>query len=106
MTATAVECSNNTTRRRTRLKQPIWLEINCVDRSHWAGSLVRLQTSKDRQLGINKLGRLQLQLAMENCLGGSPTTAGNAGQCLDLQFDEGSCKVRTGFGGLRTVSCR
>ena len=52
------------------------------------------------------LGRMQVQMALENCLSGTPTDAGKAGQCLDLQFDEGSCKVKTGFGGLRKVICK
>ena len=56
--------------------------------------------------GSQVLGKLQLQLAFENCLGGSPTSAGTAGQCLDLQFDQGSCAVKTGFGGLRKVVCK
>jgi len=56
--------------------------------------------------GSKVLGRLQLQLAFANCLGGAPTTAGTDGHCLDLQFDEGSCKVKTGFGGLRKVVCK
>ena len=55
------------------------------------------------------VGKLQFQLALENCLaanGGSPTDAGDAGQCLDLQFDPPDCKVKLGFGGLRKVVCK
>ncbi|MFQ5425594.1 MAG: DUF4215 domain-containing protein, partial [Gaiellales bacterium] len=60
-------------------------------------------------------GTLQAQIALGEALSTSQSSAGAAGECMDMQFDGSiagdpipvtSCKVRTRLGAVAKVSCR